>query len=102
MSSGLRRRLDRDARSVSSIDGDDGWQARIYTKAEKRQREADRETGRESLRKKIGSPRPPRSLREKIMAKVKAPKREQGVDVVAGIRKAREERERRERVKHND
>jgi hypothetical protein len=94
-------RHDRDLHPIlSSTDGDDNWQSRIYRRAEARQREADREAGRESLRNKIGLPRPPQSLREKIMAKVRAPERKQGLDVVAELRKRREERERKARVRH--
>jgi hypothetical protein len=95
-------RRDRDLHPIlsSTSDSDDNWQARIYARAEKRRYQAEREAGRERLRDRIGSPRPPKTLREKIMAKVKAPKREQGFDVVAEIRKAREKRERKERIFH--
>jgi hypothetical protein len=98
----LVRRHDRDLRPMSSStsDSDDNWQARIYRKAEARKREAEREAGREALRNKIGLPRPPKTLREKIMAKVVTPEEPSGVDVVAGIRRVRAERERKARVRH--
>lgn len=92
------RRHDRDMRPITS-DSDDNWQARIYRRAEKRSREAQHEAGLQSLRDRIGLPTPPRTLRERIMAKIKAPK-PPSFDVRAELKKAREERERREKVYH--
>jgi hypothetical protein len=101
MTSEIVRRFDRDARPVSSstTDADKSWQARIYAKAEARQREADREAGRESLRKRIGVEQPPRTLRQRIMAKIRPPK-PASFDVRAELQKAREERERKARIFH--
>ena len=90
-------RFDRDLQPVTSDGGD--WKSRIYAKAEARQRESKHEEGRQSLRDRIGVERPPQTLREKIMAKTRAPK-PPTFDVRAELKKAREERERKARIHH--
>ena len=98
----LVHRHDRDGRrvSTSTSDSDDNWKSRIYAKAEARQAEADRESGRQNLRDRIGIERPPATLRERILSKLETPKQDQGFDVIAALRAYRKERERRERVVH--
>lgn len=94
-------RLDRDLRPIStSADGDDNWQARIYRRAERRQHEAQHEAGLQSLRDRIGVPKPPQTLRERIMSRVETSKEPPRFDVVAELQKACEERERREKIRH--
>jgi hypothetical protein len=101
MNSKLVRRHDRDLRPIlSSTDGDDNWQSRIYAKAEARQRESKHEEGRARLRKLIGLEDPPRTLREKCLG-VGEPKTRQPT-FVERLRQVRAERERRERIFHRE
>jgi len=92
MSSRTVTRHDRDLELVT---------ARVYQRSEKRNRETEREKNRQSLRDRIGVEPPPRTLREKIMAHTSPPERETGFDVVKELRKYREKRERRQRVRHS-
>ena len=102
MNSELVRRHDRDLRPITATTSDSGnWQMRVYARAEARKREADRETGRETLRDRIGVPRPPKTLRAKILARVETSEQPARFDVIAELRKLRAERERRERVRHS-
>ena len=95
-------RHDRDLVPISSsTDGDDNWKARIYRKAEARQREATQEERRHSLRDRIGVPRPPTTSRERILGVQPAEPEPDGFDVVRALREAREKRERREKVRHH-
>ena len=93
MTSKLERRHDRDARGV------EGLTERVYSRAEKRQREKQREQGHQSLRDRIGiRERPPRTLREKCLGIEKEETRQP--DFIDALRERRKEREREQRVRH--
>lgn len=92
------QRFDRDLFPLTA-DDDDSWQARIYARAEARRREAERETGRQGLRDKIGViERPPRTLREKCLGVEKEER--PSFDFARELRKRIEERERSRKVRH--
>lgn len=94
MSSKTVRRHDRDLRQVV-----DGLAERIYSRAEKRQRETKREQGRQTLRERIGvTERPARTFREKCLGIEK--EEPPSFDFARELRKRFEERERNRKVRH--